>query len=66
MPAVWVALSGLVSFGAHRISGRLHQSDAQTQSGPDRPAEVWLEILAALLVGVLLLAMNARRLIPPA
>ncbi len=44
-----------------RVLGRLHEGRAQTQPGPDRaPERLALEIIAALLIGVLLLAMSAR------
>ena len=36
---VWVALAGTGEFRRGRISGRLHESRAQTQSGPDGAAE---------------------------
>ena len=40
VPAVWVAMAGLVDLRGHRILGRLRQSQAQAQSGTHGAPEV--------------------------
>src|SRR6204780_4299685 len=60
VPAVWVALAGLVSFGAVGFLDDYTKTRNKRNLGLTARWKLALEILAALLVGVLLLAMNAR------
>jgi len=59
-PAVWVALAGLVSFGAVGFLDDYTKMRNKRNLGLTAFWKMALEILAALLIGVLLLAMNAR------
>jgi len=59
-PAVWVALTGLVSFGAVGFLDDYTKMRNKRNLGLTAFWKMALEILAALLIGVLLLAMNAR------
>ena len=56
------ALAGLIQFRRRRVSGRLFEGQAQTQSGFDGATQkfAW-EVAAALLVGVLLLGYERAR-----
>jgi phospho-N-acetylmuramoyl-pentapeptide-transferase len=60
VPAVWVALAGLVSFGAVGFLDDYTKTRNKRNLGLTARWKLALEILAALLIGVLLLAMNAR------
>src|SRR5580700_5869940 len=59
-PAVWVALAGLVSFGAVGFLDDYTKMRNKRNLGLTARWKLALEVLAALLIGVLLLAMNAR------
>ncbi len=59
-PAVWVALAGLVSFGAVGFLDDYTKMRNKRNLGLTAFWKMALEIVAALLIGVLLLAMNAR------
>jgi phospho-N-acetylmuramoyl-pentapeptide-transferase len=60
VPAVWVALAGLISFGAVGFLDDYTKARNKRNLGLTARWKLALEILAALLIGVLLLAMNAR------
>ena len=60
VPAVWVALAGLVSFGAIGFWDDYTKVLRKRNLGLTARQKVGLEIIAALLIGVLLLAMSAR------
>jgi phospho-N-acetylmuramoyl-pentapeptide-transferase len=60
VPAVWVALAGLVSFGAVGFLDDYTKTRNKRNLGLTARWKLALEVLAALLIGVLLLAMNAR------
>jgi len=62
VPAVWVALAGLVTFGAIGFWDDYAKLRRQRNLGLKARQKLLLEILAAMLVGVLLLGMNAGRL----
>ncbi len=62
LPSIWVALTGLVSFGAVGLLDDYLKIRRKHNQGLTVAQKFTLEIIAALLVGVLLLAMNARRL----
>ena len=59
-PAVWVALAGLVSFGAVGFLDDYTKIRNKRNLGLTVRWKLALEVLAALLIGVLLLAMNSR------
>jgi phospho-N-acetylmuramoyl-pentapeptide-transferase len=59
-PAVWVALTGLVSFGSIGFFDDYLKATRKRSLGLRATQKFSLEILAAMLVGVLLLAMNAK------
>ena len=59
-PAVWVAMTGLVSFGAVGFLDDYTKMRNKRNLGLTARWKLALEVLAALLIGVLLLAMNAR------
>jgi len=59
-PAIWVALTGLVSFGAIGFWDDYAKVRKKRNLGLTGKMKFALEILAAMLVGVMLLAMNAR------
>ncbi len=59
-PAVWVALTSLVSFGSIGFFDDYLKATRKRSLGLRAMQKFSLEILAALLVGVLLLAMNAK------
>jgi len=61
VPAVWVALAGLVSFGAIGFWDDYTKVKRKRNLGLTARQKLMLEILAAMLVGVLLLGMNASR-----
>jgi phospho-N-acetylmuramoyl-pentapeptide-transferase len=61
LPSVWVALTGLVSFGAVGLLDDYLKIRRKHNQGLTVAQKFTLEIIAAMLVGVLLLAMNARR-----
>jgi phospho-N-acetylmuramoyl-pentapeptide-transferase len=60
LPSIWVAVTGLVSFGAVGLLDDYLKMRRKHNQGLTAPQKFTLEIIAALLVGVLLLAMNAR------
>jgi len=60
VPAVWVALAGLVSFGAIGFWDDYTKVQRKRNLGLTARQKMGLEIIAALLIGVLLLAMSAR------
>jgi phospho-N-acetylmuramoyl-pentapeptide-transferase len=60
VPAVWVALAGLLSFGAVGFLDDYTKTRNKRNLGLTARWKLALEVLAALLIGVLLLAMNAR------
>jgi len=62
VPAVWVALAGLVAFGAIGFWDDYAKVKRKRNLGLTARQKFALEILAAILIGVLLLAMNAKRL----
>jgi len=59
-PAVWVALTALVSFGAIGFWDDYTKVTRKRNLGLTARMKFGLEVIASLLVGVLLLAMNAR------
>jgi phospho-N-acetylmuramoyl-pentapeptide-transferase len=59
-PAVWVALTGLISFGAIGFFDDYVKTTRKRNLGLMARQKFALEVLAALLVGVLLLGMNAK------
>jgi phospho-N-acetylmuramoyl-pentapeptide-transferase len=59
-PAVWVSLTGLVSFGAVGFLDDYIKVNKKRNLGLTARQKLALELLASLLVGVLLLGMNAR------
>src|SRR5271169_3582239 len=59
-PAVWVALTGLVTFGAVGFLDDYTKMRNKRNLGLTGRWKLALEVLAALLNGVLLLGMNAR------
>ena len=59
-PAVWVALAGLVGFGAVGFLDDYLKIKRKRNLGLTARRKFALEVLAALLVGIMLLAMNAR------
>jgi phospho-N-acetylmuramoyl-pentapeptide-transferase len=59
-PAVWVALAGLVSFGGIGFWDDYVKLVRKRNLGLRAAQKFALEILASLLVGILLLGMNAR------
>ena len=59
-PAVWVALAGLISFGAIGFLDDYAKLRRKRNLGLTVRWKIALEVVASLLVGVLLLAMNAR------
>jgi phospho-N-acetylmuramoyl-pentapeptide-transferase len=61
-PAVWVALVGLVSFGAIGFWDDYAKVKRKRNLGLTARQKLALEVLASMLVGVLLLGMNASRL----
>jgi phospho-N-acetylmuramoyl-pentapeptide-transferase len=60
LPSIWVALTGLVSFGAVGLLDDYLKIRRKHSQGLTVAQKFMLEIMAALLVGVLLLGMNAR------
>jgi phospho-N-acetylmuramoyl-pentapeptide-transferase len=60
VPAIWVALTGLLSFGAVGLLDDYLKIRRRHNQGLTVAQKFTLEIMAAMLVGVLLLAMNAR------
>jgi phospho-N-acetylmuramoyl-pentapeptide-transferase len=60
LPSVWVALTGLLSFAAVGLLDDYLKIKRKHNQGLTAAQKFTLEIIAALLVGVLLLAMNAR------
>ncbi|HEY1758439.1 MAG TPA: phospho-N-acetylmuramoyl-pentapeptide-transferase [Bryobacteraceae bacterium] len=61
-PAVWVALAGLVSFGAVGFLDDYMKVSRKRNLGLTARQKLTLELLASLFVGVLLLFMNAKGL----
>jgi phospho-N-acetylmuramoyl-pentapeptide-transferase len=61
-PAVWVALLGLVSFGAIGFWDDYTKMMRKRNLGLTARQKMGLQIIAAMLIGVVLLAMNARGL----
>jgi phospho-N-acetylmuramoyl-pentapeptide-transferase len=59
-PAIWVALAGLVSFGGIGFWDDYVKLVRKRNLGLRAAQKLGLEIVASLLVGVLLLGMNAR------
>jgi phospho-N-acetylmuramoyl-pentapeptide-transferase len=59
-PAVWVALTGFVSFGAIGFLDDYFKVKRKRNLGLTARQKFTMEIVAALLVGVLLLGMNAK------
>jgi len=62
VPAVWVALAGLVTFGAIGFCDDYLKIKRKRNLGLTVRQKFLLEVLAAIVVGVLLLGMNASRL----
>lgn len=62
IPAVWVALAGLVTFGAIGFWDDYAKIKRKRNLGLTAIQKFLLEVLAAIIVGVLLLGMNASRL----
>src|SRR5579863_445606 len=60
VPSVWVALAGLLSFGAIGLLDDWIKVQRKRNLGLKARWKLALEVLASLLVGVMLLAMNAR------
>jgi phospho-N-acetylmuramoyl-pentapeptide-transferase len=60
VPSIWVALAGLLSFGAVGLLDDYLKIRRMHNQGLTVAQKFTLEIMAAMLVGVLLLAMNAR------
>jgi phospho-N-acetylmuramoyl-pentapeptide-transferase len=61
VPAVWVALAGVVSFGAIGFWDDYTKVKRKRNLGLTARQKLMLELLAAMLVGVLLLGMTASR-----
>jgi phospho-N-acetylmuramoyl-pentapeptide-transferase len=61
LPSIWVAITGLLSFGLVGLLDDYLKIRRKHNQGLTAPQKFTLEIIAAMLVGVLLLAMNARR-----
>jgi phospho-N-acetylmuramoyl-pentapeptide-transferase len=59
-PAVWVALAGLVSFGSVGFLDDYLKVSRKRNLGLTARQKLALELLSSLLVGVLLLGMNAK------
>ncbi|MGH9646442.1 MAG: phospho-N-acetylmuramoyl-pentapeptide-transferase [Bryobacteraceae bacterium] len=62
VPAVWVAMAGLVTFGAIGFWDDYAKVKRKRNLGLTARQKFALETLAAIIVGVLLLGMNASRL----
>jgi phospho-N-acetylmuramoyl-pentapeptide-transferase len=62
VPAVWVAQIGLLSFGAIGFWDDYLKVSRKCSLGLTARAKLALEVLASMLVGVILLGMNARGL----
>jgi phospho-N-acetylmuramoyl-pentapeptide-transferase len=62
VPAVWVAITGLISFGAIGFWDDYVKVTRKRNLGLTVKQKFALEVIASMLVGVLLLAMNARKL----
>ncbi len=62
VPAVWVALTGLSTFGAIGFWDDYAKIKRKRNLGLTARQKLMLEVLAAMIVGVLLLGMNASRL----
>jgi len=62
VPAVWVALTGLVSFGGIGFWDDYTKVRKKRNLGLTGRQKIMLQVLASMLIGVLLLAMNASRL----
>ncbi len=62
VPAVWVAMAGLVTFGAIGFGDDYAKLKRKRNLGLTARQKFALETLAAIIVGVLLLAMNASHL----
>ncbi len=60
VPSIWVALAGLLSFGAVGLLDDYLKIRRKHNQGLTVAQKFTLEVMAAMLVGVLLLAMNAR------
>jgi phospho-N-acetylmuramoyl-pentapeptide-transferase len=60
LPSIWVALTGLLSFASVGLLDDYLKIKRKHNQGLTAAQKFTLEIIAALLVGVLLLAMNAR------
>lgn len=60
VPSIWVALTGLISFGAIGFWDDYTKVVRKRNLGLTARHKLALEMIAALLVGVILLAMNAR------
>jgi phospho-N-acetylmuramoyl-pentapeptide-transferase len=61
-PAIWVAMAGLVSFGAIGFIDDYMKVKRKRNLGLTARQKEALEILAALFIGLLLLAMSTRKL----
>ncbi len=61
-PSIWVALTGLVSFGAVGLLDDYLKMRRKHNQGLTAAQKFMLQVIAAMLVGVMLLGMNARRL----
>jgi phospho-N-acetylmuramoyl-pentapeptide-transferase len=61
LPSIWVAITGLLSFGAVGLLDDYLKIRRKHNQGLTVAQKFTLEVMAALLVGVMLLAMNARR-----
>lgn len=61
-PSIWVALTGLVSFGAVGLLDDYLKIRRKHNQGLTAAQKFLLQVIAAMLVGVMLLGMNARRL----
>jgi phospho-N-acetylmuramoyl-pentapeptide-transferase len=59
-PSIWVCLAGLVSFGAVGLLDDYVKIRRKHNQGLTALQKLTLQIMAAMLVGVLLLGMNAR------
>ncbi|HYV63906.1 MAG TPA: phospho-N-acetylmuramoyl-pentapeptide-transferase [Bryobacteraceae bacterium] len=62
VPAVWVAMAGLVTYGAIGFCDDYLKIKRKQNLGLTVRQKFMLEVLAAIVVGVLLLGMNASRL----
>jgi len=62
VPAVWVAMAGLVTYGAIGFCDDYLKIKRKQNLGLTVRQKLMLEVLAAIVVGVLLLGMNASRL----